>query len=321
MSGDAAGGGAPRPGEEGGVGPRADQGARRGAFAALTIAAHLLLAGLLLGSRALDAAILAAYAAYHAAVGFAFVHPRARLFGPNLSRLGTHDRVVALTFDDGPHPVLTPRVLDILRARGVRATFFLIGREAERHPEIARRITAEGHAVGNHSFAHSYLFWAWGAARQAADVARAQRAIGAAAGVAPRWFRAPVGLKNFRLDGVLRRQGLALVSWEVRFLDRAGGTLAGPATPAGRARPAGGRGPDEARRSRLARRLRRRLRPGAILALHDGHDRRPEGNPAIVLALPPLLDAIEALGYRAVTLDEGAGAPAREDDSRRASSR
>ena len=264
------------------------------AFVALTVAAHGLLPGLLLGSRTLDAAILIAYVGYHVAVGYAFVHPRARLFGANLSRLPTREKVIGLTFDDGPHPEITPRVLDLLKARGVRATFFLVGREAERHPEIARRVAAEGHLVGNHTFAHSYLFWAWGRGRQAEDVARAQEAIRGATGVVCRFFRAPVGLKNFLLDGVLRRTGLALVSWEVRFLDR----------------PARRRGapPD---RGRLERRLRRRLRPGAILALHDGHDRKPEGNPAVLDALPPLLDAIAALGYRSVRLDDVTDASSR----------
>ncbi len=244
----------------------------------LGIAAHLVLV-LALFDTPLRLYAATAYGLYHVALGWAVVHPRSRLFGPNRSRLATRERVVALTFDDGPHPSVTPRVLDLLRARNVRATFFVIGKFVEPHEPIVRRIVAEGHVLGNHSDRHSYVSWAWPRARLAADVDNAQRAIAAAAGVTCRWFRAPVGLKSWLLRGVLERAGLELVSWNVRLLGRARGDP-----------------------QRLARRLRRQLVPGSIVLLHDGHDRERAGDRHVLTQLPVVLDVLDELGYRCVPL-------------------
>lgn len=241
--------------------------------------AHAALLLLLVGNRALSTAVLLGAVVYHIVLAWGVLHPRSRLLGPNLSRLHTEERVVALTFDDGPHAEITPRVLDILGERGVRATFFLIGRSAEGHPEIARRIVAEGHALGSHSQEHSYRFWVLSPRRLAREVLRGQRSVEAASGIPCRFFRAPVGMKSCFLRRVLERQGLTLVSWDVRFLD------SDPVSPA-----------------RLRERLRRRVVPGSILMLHDGHDRKPEGNPAVLRALPALLDALDEMGYRCVGL-------------------
>lgn len=248
-------------------------------FLLVTAAVHLALFGILFRIPALTAAILLAFVVYHLCVAWGVLWPRSTLFGPNRSRLGTSDRVVALTFDDGPHPKVTPRLLDLLKERGVVATFFLIGRHAERYPEIVRRIVAEGHVLGNHTQSHSYLFWALPPAAMMRELERAQRAIELISGGRCRFFRPPVGMKNPLQDRALGRLGLEQVSWEVRFLDRAA--------------------PD---RVRLERRLRRCLHPGSVLLLHDGADRRAEGNPAVLDALPPLLSSLETLGYRCVPL-------------------
>jgi len=248
-------------------------------FLKVSVAAHAALLLLLVGNRALSTAVLLGYLAYHIVLAWGVLHPRSSLFGPNLSRLQTGERVVALTFDDGPHPGITPRVLDILRARGVRATFFVIGRRAGEHPEIVRRTVAEGHEVGSHSEKHSYLFWALPPRRLAREVLRGQSTLETASGTRCRFFRAPVGMKSCFLRTVLERSGLTLVSWNVRFLDS-----------------------DPVRPDRLRQHLRRRVAPGSILLLHDGHDRRPEGNPAVLEALPALLDALDEMGYGCVGL-------------------
>jgi peptidoglycan/xylan/chitin deacetylase (PgdA/CDA1 family) len=244
----------------------------------LGIAAHLVLL-LVLFDNPLRVPAACTYLLYHGALAWGVLYPRSRLFGPNRSRLDTNERIVALTFDDGPHPIVTPRVLDLLRARNVRATFFVIGRFVESNEPLVRRIVAEGHALGNHSYHHSYLFWAQSRARLTEDVEHAQRTIAAASGTPCRQFRAPVGLKSWLLRRVLERAGLELVSWNVRFL--------------GRAR----RDPEQ-----LARRLRRILLPGSIVLLHDGHDRQDEGDPYVLRQLPIVLDVLEELGYRTVTL-------------------
>ncbi len=248
-------------------------------FLRISVAMHLALLALLFRFPPLSASLLLAYGIYHGFLAWGVVQPRSRLFGPNRFRIATADRVVALTFDDGPHAEVTPKVLDILRERGVRATFFLIGKYADRHPDVVRRIVADGHAVGCHSYEHSYLFWALPARRLLRDVRASKAAVEAASGMPCRWFRAPVGMKSCLLHPVLDRFGLELVSWEVRFLKRL---------------------TDDS--ERLARRLRRRVSPGSVLLLHDGHDRRPDGNPAIVDALPRVLAELDAMGYRCVLL-------------------
>jgi peptidoglycan/xylan/chitin deacetylase (PgdA/CDA1 family) len=248
-------------------------------FVWVTLAVHVALTAIALGNPWVTGGVLGVYVVYHVVVAWGVLHPQSGVFGPNCRRMATSEPVVALTFDDGPHPEVTPRVLDILREHDARATFFLIGKWAERHPDIVRRIVAEGHQIGNHSWSHSYLFWAWSPRLLREDLERGQRVLRSLSGTPCRWFRAPVGMKAPWLSDVLERLGLRLVSWEVRFFTR------GAADPA-----------------RLARTLRRRLAPGSVLMLHDGHDRKPVGNPAVLDALPRLLESLSSLGYRCVSL-------------------
>jgi peptidoglycan/xylan/chitin deacetylase (PgdA/CDA1 family) len=244
----------------------------------LTIAAHAALLLLFLRVPAVTVSVLVAYAAYHAVLAWAVCHPRSSILVPNRSRLDTKEKLVALTFDDGPHPTLTPRVLDLLDAHGAKATFFLIGRAARQHPEVARRIAERGHEIANHTSRHTYLFWANPPRRVRDEVARAQGEIAAASGKPCRLFRCPVGLKPPFLRGALERAGLALVSWGIRIPCEAGTDAAV-----------------------IARRLRR-VRPGSILLLHDGHDRREEGRPGVLDVLPVVLRDLENAGYRFVSL-------------------
>src|SRR3712207_2867320 len=104
----------------------------------------------------------------------------------------TFASTVALTFDDGPSPRWTPQVLDILRARGVKATFFVIGANVAAHPQIARRIVAEGHLIANHSYSHPN-FDTLSSAAQASEIDRTTQAIRNATGVRPCFFRGPGG--------------------------------------------------------------------------------------------------------------------------------
>jgi peptidoglycan/xylan/chitin deacetylase (PgdA/CDA1 family) len=133
-------------------------------------------------------------------------------------RLGASSRSMALTFDDGPHPVWTPATLDLLRRLDVRATFFLIGREVERHPEIVRRIVAEGHAVGGHSYDHTVIT-GQSAAELVADLARCRDSIGRAAGADTRLFRPPKGEVSFGAIRTVCRAGFTLVHWSKTFSD------------------------------------------------------------------------------------------------------
>jgi peptidoglycan/xylan/chitin deacetylase (PgdA/CDA1 family) len=133
-------------------------------------------------------------------------------------RLPASTRGLALTFDDGPHPEWTPAALDMLGRAGVRATFFLIGREVQKHPGIVRRIVAEGHAVGGHSFDHTVITGQSPAAL-VADLAHCRDAIAEACGTATRLFRPPRGEVSFGSIRTVCRAGFTLVHWSKTYSD------------------------------------------------------------------------------------------------------
>jgi peptidoglycan/xylan/chitin deacetylase (PgdA/CDA1 family) len=232
--------------------------------------------------------LLALLAGNHAVLACA-MHPRGSLLGPNMTRLPEPaGGAVALTFDDGPHPEVTPRVLDILDAHGARATFFTIGERAARHGPLMRDILRRGHGIGNHSHRHPLAFACWGPWRLRREIAEAQAAIADACGLTPRFFRAPMGLRSPLLDPVLAVEGLSLVSWSRRGYD------------------AVSRHPDQ-----VLRRLTRGLTEGDILLLHDATSRLgPRGRPVVLDVLPKLLRSIAAAGLATALLPEWMQDPA-----------
>jgi peptidoglycan/xylan/chitin deacetylase (PgdA/CDA1 family) len=112
-----------------------------------------------------------------------------------------------------------PRVLDILRDKEVKATFFLVGRQVELNPELARRMSREGHAVGNHTYSHPPLFCFLSPRRLREEIARTQAAVLRVTGARPRVFRSPVGLRHPILKLALEREALEFVLWELRTYD------------------------------------------------------------------------------------------------------
>jgi peptidoglycan/xylan/chitin deacetylase (PgdA/CDA1 family) len=233
---------------------------------------------------------VAALVANHAVVTATGLWPRSTGLGPNVTRLPADApaQALALTIDDGPDPDVTPAVLDLLRQHGAKATFFLIAERAEAHPALVRRIVAEGHAVGNHSYRHRHTFSLLGPRGFAAEIERAQQALQRLTGLRPQWFRAPAGLRNPFLDPVLHRLGLTLVSWTRRGYDT---RERDPAT--------------------VLARLIRGLRTGDILLLHDGHCALDAtGQPVVLEVLARLLEQSRRAGWRWVTLDEAL--PARD---------
>ncbi|WP_455287918.1 polysaccharide deacetylase family protein [Cupriavidus necator] len=247
-----------------------------------TAAVHAAAAGAMLAYPPSLGVALAGVAATHAAMCFAGLWPRSNWLGPNLLRLppSAHD-CVGLTFDDGPNPELTPRVLDMLDQHGARATFFCIGARAAAHPALVREIIRRGHAVENHSMYHRLHFSVFGPGRMLRDIGAAQQVLSDITGQAPRFFRAPAGLRNPFLEPVLCRLGLQLAAWTRRGFDTRSDYDA----------------------ASVARRLTRNLAGRDILLLHDGDPGiDAAGNAHCATVLPGLLAAIDQAGLRCVTL-------------------
>jgi peptidoglycan/xylan/chitin deacetylase (PgdA/CDA1 family) len=235
--------------------------------------------------------------ASHVTLTAASLWPRSQVVGANLLRLPPAGSAaeVALTFDDGPDPEVTPRVLDLLDGAGMRASFFVIGRRARAHAGLTAEIARRGHRVENHTDTHPHLFACYPAGLLRREIEGAQSAVAAATGRRPRLFRAPAGLRNPLLDWVLHRAGLRLVSWTRRGFD------AVDRDPAA-----------------IARRLLAGLVPGDILLLHDGRAAaRPAGNPVVLEVLPRLLDALARRGLRSVAIPDPTGAGAERPETAR----
>ncbi len=227
--------------------------------------------------------IVAGLAANHAVLFTASVLPRSQLIGRNLVRLpevAARRGEVAITFDDGPDPEVTPRVLDCLDARGAKASFFCVGERALAVPELVQEIVRRGHSIENHSHRHSTALAWYGPWRLRRELAAAQAALAGTAGAPPRFFRAPYGMRSPFVDPVLARLGLTCVSWTRRGYD----TLDADAT-------------------RVLRRLVKGLAPGDLLLLHDGMaslERR--GDPTVLAVLPRLLERLADRGLKPVSL-------------------
>jgi peptidoglycan/xylan/chitin deacetylase (PgdA/CDA1 family) len=208
---------------------------------------------------------------------YAMAAPSSQVFGPTLVRL-PRGRGLALTFDDGPSES-TPAVLDALARHGVRATFFFCGANVRRLPEIARRAAAEGHAIGNHTWSHPRLY-RLSAAQIEDEIARTQAAIEDGAGLRPRLFRPPYGIRWFGLFPALEKHALRAVMWSACAYDWR--------------RSAAG----------IEAALRAKARDGAIVLLHDGDAVTPgDHRSATALALDRVLPVLARGGSQFVSLD------------------
>lgn len=219
------------------------------------------------------AAALASAAGAHAAP------PRHPAWGSIVRRVSGAGRAVALTFDDGPREPYTSQILDILADQGIKATFFLVGENIRRYPEVTRRIAREGHAIGNHSWSHRSLAGvSWEIARQ--EIARTDALIRQITGRRPFLFRPPYGALGSLLagpGGVVARQRHLLVLWSVEVADWST------------------RSP-----LRVAVGTLRRISPGSIVLLHDGGG--PRGH--VVTATRWMAGHLAREGYRLVTVPE-----------------
>lgn len=200
-------------------------------------------------------------------------HPRNQWLVANRSRVDGARRV-ALTFDDGPDPVDTPKLLDLLREKGVKATFFVVGKRADQYPEIVRRAWVEGHLVANHTWSHNSLFCFLLPRRLRAEIERGTESVRRCSGFRPRFFRSPVGLRHPLLAPYLEDAGLEYISWSIRTRD----TLTADS-------------------GILARRILNKVTSGDIVLLHD---RLPGGTAAMLEALPRVIDELRQRGFEFV---------------------
>lgn len=201
-------------------------------------------------------------------------YPNSWLFGPVIARGPRTGRELFLTFDDGPNPAATDRIIETLARENVPAAFFMVGEHVRRFAEVGARVRDAGHEIGNHTDHHIKLHRR-GPARIRAELAGAHATLVARLGVTPRTFRAPHGYRNPIVGATARRLGYQTLGWSFGVWDTA---LPGA----------------EVIRSRT----RRHLRPGAIILLHDGDGYDPQGDRRQTAeALPGIIRDARDLGY------------------------
>ncbi|MET1003955.1 MAG: polysaccharide deacetylase family protein [Propionibacteriaceae bacterium] len=212
---------------------------------------------------------------------------RSQVFGPFPYRGSPEEKLVALSFDDGPNEPYTSRLLDTLDDRGVKATFFQVGRCVDRFPSTTRRVVDSGHVLGNHSQSHAFRRYL-SQPQQQQEIAQAQDVLQRVAGVTPALYRPPWlchwpwVLRSIRAHRLQVVSGTFGHSLEV-FQPPAAVLAAGAA---------------------------RRVRPGTIVILHDGREARGGPRAQSVAAVGPLIDRLRQRGYTFTTVDRLLGVPA-----------
>lgn len=192
-------------------------------------------------------------------------------------RRDMHDSV-ALTFDDGPHPDATPRILECLAEHNVPATFFMVGRQVEAHPEVARDVVAGGHEAANHGTSHRHL-WTCGPGATRSEIQRGHSAIEDITGQAPRAFRPPWGIFNVWAPAAARRLGETPVTWSVR----SEGLVWRPSA------------------EEMAEHIASRTQGGDIINLHDAGG-FPDTPQRVLTALPAVIARLRDAGFRFVPI-------------------
>jgi len=205
---------------------------------------------------------------------------RAGFYMPVTCQVPTQQKVVALTFDDGPLPQFTPQVLDILQAHQVPAAFFCIGKNIPGNEGLLKRAHEEGHLIGNHSYSHHFWFDLFGAGRMLEELQQTDTHVQQVTGQRPLFFRPPYGVTNPNLSKAVRKGGYFPLGWNIRSLDtviKEEGTL--------------------------LERITGKLQPGSIILLHDSAA-------VTVQVLPALITYLHNNGYTIERIDKLLNKPA-----------
>jgi chitin deacetylase len=193
----------------------------------------------------------------------------------NQAKLPPKDKVIALTFDDGPWPGYTAQVLNILRENNIKATFFVVGQNLKNYPNLGKQIVAEGHVIGNHTWHHWYHFFNPQAA--AFEIDNTSELISQITGAKTTLFRPPGGMLHNGLASYAKGKKYTVVMWSVDSVD-----YSRPSAPI------------------LTSRVLKASKPGSIVLMHDGGGNRSQ----TVAALPQMISKLRQQGYRFVTIPE-----------------
>lgn len=187
-------------------------------------------------------------------IAFSSAYIRSGVFVKTFSRIPTNEKILALTFDDGPHPEITPLILDILKKYNIQAVFFCIGDNIEKNKKLTNRIVNEGHLIGNHTNRHNYNFPFFSSRRMKMEIdASWDRIVSTDFPNPPRLFRPPFGITNPSLRRALKNSGYTVVGWNIRSLDT---VIKDPVV--------------------VVRRVTQKIKPGSIILLHDSTFYEPE---------------------------------------------
>jgi len=207
--------------------------------------------------------------------------PKNQLWGPTVTSEPVHQKVVALTFDDGPNPPYTDRIVDYLHAAHVHATFFVVGLAVQAHPDIVRRELVDGNAIGNHTWDHAHLVLL-SRTHIERELTSTEDEIQKVTGEHTELFRPPFGARDFRVISVAHQLGLQVIMWSVPL-------------PADWTQP-----PPRV----IADRVLKYVRDGSIIVLHDGNKGRGADRNNTVEATKIIVSELRKKGYRFVTVPE-----------------
>jgi peptidoglycan-N-acetylglucosamine deacetylase len=213
---------------------------------------------------------------------YEWLTPRSWLYGPVFWHARTEERVVALTFDDGPCHPHTEQLMTFFAGEGIRATFFMVGNNVVREPNLAAEVASE-HAVGNHTFTHPHLTWSW-ASTVREELSRGQEAIHDATGVVPTIFRVPHGWYGPQVISGAEELGMHCIGWSVMAWDW-----------------------NKPPADTIEQRILHGAGPGGVTLLHDGQDTEayPKADRShTIAAIPRIVETLKEDGFRFVTVPE-----------------